>query len=447
MLQSRPKPDPSIIRWISGILIVNQKLYRKVERMKETVNKLNHLVKIHSEGRGNEDVQLFLKNYDFSLFARNFSYQILRRDNRPPNSGWYLQLNFPDDKQDCKALLEETVGQCKFCFATYTPCDEEHNQMFKREVKLLQVGGTLRPKREITKFLRKALAELFASNEGYVEFLESRAYQLKAFAVPTLWTKTWRTLLAEGVQAPQVRKSFELERARLALGFTIWIILLWHDDWFSHICSCSLRCVFFTQEQNPEGHGAVAGQKPYWQENLYFPVMRDEGGAEETAQDHNQGDQNGAPAENANVPQTQPAAAQEAAPGQTCTRQSSPGKKLHLFGILLAELLLAQPIELDADLRPTGEFTELTQIYWRIKKTVSTNAASAVHFCFQNANNNRWDTRRHELASKQLAELIKNVLGPVKKHYDVVWERCKEQSEHVDKIFDVAQDYADASFA
>src|SRR5438552_1281445 len=101
---------------------------------------------------------------------------------------------------------------------------------------------------------------------------------------------------------------------------------------------------------------------------------------------------------------------------------------------MLAELLLAQPIELDADLRPTGEFTAVTQIYWCINRKVSTNAASAVHFCFQNAGKSRWDTRRHDLANKQRAELIKNVLKPVKMHYEGVRNHCEAQSEHVDKI-------------
>ena len=195
---------------------------------------------------------------------------------------------------------------------------------------------------------------------GYVEFLKS---QLMAYQVPALWTKDWRTLFtlfAAGKNNPEVqnvRKAFDLERARLALGFTIWMILLWNDDWFSHLCSCSLRCVFSPKSQpQPEGQGQVAtdgmavgrlGANAYWQENIYFPVLSE--GTSQAADNQNQGTQE----HQMDAPAPEQPACHVSPQGQPCTRKSTPQDKLHLFGIVLAEIILVRPIQLDEQNLPT----------------------------------------------------------------------------------------------
>ncbi|KAJ5462433.1 collagen triple helix repeat (20 copies) domain-containing protein [Penicillium desertorum] len=130
----------------------------------------------------------------------------------------------------------------------------------------------------------------------------------------------------------------------------------------------------------------------------------------------------------------------------TKTHQSSLGDKLHLFGILLAELLLGEPIDLQADLRANIKSTT-ANIYWILSKDVSANAASAVHFCFQSSGNGKWDTTKDELANEQRAELVYNELEPVKKHYETIRGHCKTQSKYVDDVFLFAQDHADGAFS
>ena len=91
--QSRPKPNNSIFQRVTGLLGRNQRLGRNIDLLKEEVSRLNDLAKTHSELRGNKDAKVFANNLNFSLFARTFSHQILRWDNKLPNSGWYLQYS------------------------------------------------------------------------------------------------------------------------------------------------------------------------------------------------------------------------------------------------------------------------------------------------------------------------------------------------------------------
>ena len=114
--QPPDKLNDSIMRSVTGILGRNQRLGRKIEDLRSEISRLNDLAQTHSGLRGNKNARTFIENLDFSLFARSFSHQILRWDNKPPNSGWYLQLNFPEDDKNSDTILEETVSQCNFHF-------------------------------------------------------------------------------------------------------------------------------------------------------------------------------------------------------------------------------------------------------------------------------------------------------------------------------------------
>ena len=244
-----PIPDPSLIRSIVGILGPNQRLDKLFTDLKEAVDQLHRLSTNHCRQMGHakkqpeqmEDVEPAIEKFNFWDVASNFSNDVLQHRDGLSDSGWYLQLHFPINIADCNKFLTHTVSKCNIWFATnIKPQDEP---LFAREVKLLQLKGALEPNIRIETQLKDALTTLYADGECDFALPSSRYYQLKAFEKPTLWTKDWRTLLAAGVVDPDVRKAFELERARLAFGFTVWMILLWETDWFTHICSCSFRSV------------------------------------------------------------------------------------------------------------------------------------------------------------------------------------------------------------
>jgi len=249
-------PDPSIIRRVLGILGPNQRLEKKVADLKEGVNRLHRLSINHfrlmghgkEEPKQMEDIESTLNKFSFWEFASKFSASVLQHDGPMPNSGWFLQLHFPKEMNDCKTVLTRTVAHCNFRFVTHTASPD--GQIFEREVKLLRLRGVLRPEQDIqTELGDEALAALYASGVCNFGLPSSEAYQLKAFQAPTLWTKAWRTLLMVGQEDPSVRKYCELERAKLAFGFTLWMILLWETDWFSHLCTCSFRCVILPEHQ------------------------------------------------------------------------------------------------------------------------------------------------------------------------------------------------------
>ena len=102
---------------------------------------------------------------------------------------------------------------------------------------------------------------------------------------------------------------------------------------------------------------------------------------------------------------------------QACPRRSAPSDKLFLFGILLAELLLGEPVDLDGHNNVKGKWPNLTGLLWDLDKVPG--AFGAVKFCFDNAKDKRWIKTGSSLTVGQKEKLIENVLEPVKTYYTV----------------------------
>lgn len=423
-IDPQPTPDPSLIRRIIGILGPNQRLDKRFADLKEGVDQLHRLSTNYYRHMGYgkeqpkhmEDVEPVMEKFNFWEVASTFSTNVLRHGDGIPDSGWYLQLHFPIDITDCNELLTDTVSNCNFWFATNTK--PQHGPIFAREVKLLQLKGALEPMNEIETQLTDALTTLYTDGECDFAMPSSKYYQLKAFEEPALWTKNWRTLLAAGVDDPEVRKSFELERARLAFGFTVWMILLWESDWFTHICSCSFRSVHFTERRLRDGDGR--GQADIRQENIYLAVK---GFSEEPTGEKD------APAANEGLNPAPDTGAQ--ADEQTCPRRSAPSDKLFLFGILLAELLLGEPVDLDEKNQVKGKWTNLRSLLWELEKVPG--VFGAVKFCFDNARDKRWIKAGSGLTLGQKEKLIEKVLKPIKTYYTVF----KDKDPYVGETFNI----------
>ena len=405
-----PTPDPSLIRRIIGILGPNQRLDKLFADLKEAVDQLHSLSTNHYRQMGHakeqpnqrEDVEPAIEKFNFWEVASTFSTDVLQHRDGLLESGWYLQLHFPVHVTDCNEVLAHTVSNCNIRFATNTK--PQHGQLFAREVKLLQLKGALEPNTRIETHLKDALLTLYADGECDFATPSSRYYQLKAFEKPALWIKNWRTLLAAGVVDPDIRKAFERERARLAFGFTVWMILLWETDWFTHICSCSFRSVHLAQRQLHDDHGGPqANVRP---ENVYLAVKAF---SEEPIGEDN------APAVDRGLQQAPDPDAQPKE--QACPRRSAPSDKLFLFGILLAELVLGEPIDLDEHNQVKGKWPNLPSLLWDLENIPG--AFGAVKFCFDNAKDKRWIETGSGLTVGQKERLIENVLKPIKTYYTV----------------------------
>ena len=317
---------------------------------------------------------------------------------------------------DCKDFLLSVVSNCDFWFATYAK--PQNGSIFEREVKVLQLRGALEPRKKIDIPLMDALETLYA--DDYCDFAtpSQKYYQLQAFEAPKLWSKDWREILTAGVNNGDVRKSFELERARLALGSALWMILLWETDWFTHICSCSFRNVILPKRQILDGPVSQAKTR---QENVYFAAK---GFSDDPVVD------NEAPTANVGGhPQSDDGAQPE---NQTCSRRSARSDKLLLFGILLAELVLGEPIDLDEQNQIKGRFPNLPRLQRELRESVP-GAFGAVKTCFDNATDERWIEAGSILSVGQLETLIDDVLKPIHTHYKVV----KDNTLYESRTFDI----------
>ena len=217
---------------------------------------------------------------------------------------------------------------------------------------------------------------------------------------------------------PDVRKSFELERASLAFGFTLWMILLWETDWLTHICSCSFRSVHLAGWQLPDGH--ETRQPGIRHENIYSAVK---GFSEYPTGGNDTSIMNGG---------SHPGPDSGAQPDEEpCPRRSAPSDKLFLLGILLAELLLGEPIDLDEQNQVKDRWEDLQSLLWALEKVPG--VFGAVKFCFDNARDERWIKAGSDLTVGQKEKLIERVLKTIKTYYTVV----RDKDPYVSTTFDI----------
>lgn len=426
-------------------------LSAKWERIERSVDDLNFamtgLVSItsayqkHQEARQNEDLLKFAagkekKKNDFSRFAKYVSSEIMKPQNERPSIGWHLQVSDFERREKASGsetetqpqkILDEIVRNCHFLFATHINIDANFST---RGLELKAVKGNMIPAGTTWKTpadlwsddkfrcLSGANSEWFLRIEDLpglktFRFKTSRAQRIK------IWTKDWQKLLAEAMINKHTRKIFDVERARLVFGLTVWMILLWEEDWFSHICTCSLRCVLFGEAEDGDAGWSGTGTSAPFLLPLQHVYSLDT---------LNQG----------------PRICRVRSCAGTAV-PTSPEKKLQLFAILLAEILLVRKIVTDENGRPSGRCSDDSEygLVQSVKLDVDFSIAEGLQFCFERAGGDgMWSELR---TIEQQKELTERVLKPAKKYYQTLSSR-PENKKWAEKLHWEVMSQQDESF-
>lgn len=424
-------------------------LSAKWERIDRSIEDLNYamtsLVSItsayrkHREARQNEDLLKFAtgrEKNDFSRFAKYLSSEMMKPQDKRPRIGWHLQVSDFEGREKSseygaeiqpQKMLNEIVTNCHFMFATHVNIDANFST---RGLELKGVKGNMVPSGTTWKtpadlWCDKDFHGLSGVNSEWFLRIEDlpglNTFRLKTSRAQRIkgWTKDWQKLLAEAMRNNHTRKIFDVERARLVCGLTVWMILLWEEDWFSHICTCSLRCVLFGETEDSDvGWSGTGTSAPF-----LLPLQH-----VYSLDTLNQGSK---------------ICWMRSCAGNTVPGPTSPEKKLQLFAILLAEILLVRKIVTDEDGRPSGRCNNVSEyeLVQSVKLDVDYSIAEGLQFCFERAGGGgMWNELR---TIEQQKELIERVLKPAKKYYQTLssrpenkkwaemlyWEVMKQQDE------------------
>lgn len=436
--------EPPVSLGYKMIAILSDKWHQIDRAIDELKSAMTRLVSITTEYRtyrearqNNESLEFAAvrEKNDFSRFAKYMSAEIMKPQKERPRIGWHLQLsNFEGREKSSESgadfqpqkMLNKIVMNCHFLFATHINIDAN---FLTRGLEIKGIKGNMIRSGAIWKTpadlscdnnfqgLSGANSEWFLRIEdlpGLKTFLlkTSKAQRIK------IWTKDWQKLLAEAMTNDRTRKIFDVERARLVFGLTVWMILLWEEDWFSHICTCSLRCVLFGEtEDSDAGWSGTSTSAPFLLplEHVYSLDTLNH--------------------------------AQKICRMRSCTGTGIPTsaeKKLQLFAILLAEILLVRKVATDENGRPSGKCSDDAEyeLVQSVNRDVDCPLAEGLQFCFEKAGGDgMWNELR---TSEQQKELAERVLKPAQKYYQILSDR--KDNRWVDKLYSEIITQQDESF-
>lgn len=448
------KPEELVFKRILGVLGPNQNLKNKVSDLEKAVDSLEKQtskafqIMGHGQAPKNPDeVEAAENTITFRAVARDLVGLIhaqSTRDGQKP--AWFLELQFPNGARDGTGAVAQILKDCSISFVARAMVPDGSTRT--REIKMARLKGILETEDPDTSELAVAMADFHTKPKWTVSMPNQPSSPVFQFdwskSPPNLFTKDWRTLLGVCSGNEAVRKALELERARLALGLTLWFILLWETEWFGHVCSCAFRCVLYSYEDENERRDSVAGVEPGGhgescrQEHIYATLRLDPNStavARPVAH------------ESQALQQSPPAA-----PLASCRGQSELKDKLYHLGILLAELALAEPIHLTSDLgqtsgsnspgRPIGKFSRARDI--QNDTHIPRQLKGAIGFCFEEATKERWTAEDGGLAAERLTGFLEDVVKPVKEYHDVVEKNFKEH--YARQFLTFAQDYQDDDY-
>lgn len=436
-------PPSSLGGKIAAILSV------RWERIDRSVGYLNYAMagltsitaayRDHHQGRQNEDLLKFADGRgrtDFSRLAKYMSAEMMKPRNERSRIGWYLQVSDFEGREKAseswadiqpQAILGEIVTDCHFQFATHTNVDAT---FLTRGLELKAVKGNMIPlgapwKTPADLWRDDNFPCLSGDNSEWFLRIEDlpghKTFRLKTSRNQRIkmWTKDWERLLAEGMRNNLTRKIFTVERARLVFGLTVWMILLWEGDWFSHICTSCLRCVLFGEtESSDSGWGGTGTSSPFLLQlqHVYSLDKLNE--------------------------------APRICRVGSCIGTAVPPSeetKLQCFAILLAEILLVRQISTDQNGRPAGISSEDSEceLVDSVKQEIGWSMARGLQFCFERAGgDSMWSQLR---ISEQQKELTEQVLQPAKKYYQTVSGR-PENKKWAERLYSEVIRQQDESF-
>lgn len=448
------KPEELVFKRIIGVLGPNQQLKNKVSDLEKAVDSLEkqtakafQIMGHGPEPKNPDEVEAAENVIRFRAVARDLVGLIRAHNTRDgDNPAWFLELQFPNGASDGSGAMAQIIKDCSISFVARAMLPNGSTRT--REIRMARLEGILKTEDPDTSELAVAIAEFHTKPAWTVSMPDqpnSPVFQLDwSESLPNLFTKDWRTLLGVCSEKGAVRKALELERARLALGLTLWFILLWETEWFGHVCSCAFRCVLFSNQAGDETRDSGAGAEPgdhgefCRQEHVYATLQLDPNSTTASTPITHEAQA---------LPQNPPTA-----PLASCRGQAELKDRLHHLGILLAELALAMPIHLTTDRgqirgqnspgRPIGQFRLYRDI--RDHRDIPAQLKGAIAFCFSEAGNERWTTETRELAAQRLNGFLEGVVKPVKEYYDVVKNNFKEH--YARQFLEVAQDQQDDDY-
>jgi hypothetical protein len=452
------KPEPSLIRRILGILGTNQQLGVKISDLSSEVDRLHKVsrdcYKLMGHGEQDpkpQDIKIALNKVEFRTLANIFSATLNKGVLRSHSSKWFLELYLPPDSTESKTVISQIVDDCAMFFTIADGDEQQRSKEFK-EIRMKQLKGASIPRPAALELLTTSMNLIYEQPKCVMKLKDIGLLEFRTLSTPTLWTKTWRTLLESSYTSSTVRKVFELERARMAFGLTIWIILLWETDWLSHICSCAFRCVLYpmdeeNSEPDDENEELDDGQR-HRKEHVYS-----------TKYPHNESPPAGSVTQNEYPPiNSQGPAIPIPEAGHhndsNCSRHSTAKDKLYLLGLFLSELLLAAPIELRPDTatddnedHPTRKFESNLDILWALEshRGPGKSVKDAVQFCFDHAKDPDWTEFDHSGSAERTGLLIEKVLEPIRTYYSVVNKHFGEKWSK--QFIGVAISHEDDNFA
>jgi hypothetical protein len=394
----RPTPDPSVTRRILGILYLNQHLDNKINDLDKELAKLHTFTSnryaLMGHGRTEpepEDVETTVDKIKFRKIAKKLLECSTNRELvQLPATHWYLELRVPYKIERSGDLINQMIGDCAMYFTTVTRLTEVE-PLTALEVKstLLKGASILELKSLMT--VSNTMRTFYKNSPEFLRISEVGILELRKTAEPESCTHSWRKLLRVIETENDIRKFSQLARARTALGFALWIVLLWDTEWFKPICSCALQNVLHLEEQGQHEDGEDDTAKAHRNEPIYT-----------TAHSRNH------------------------PPDFHCDRNSGPKDKLYFFGIVLAELLLGKPTSLatgsSTPLRPTGDFRSNMDILIALESLTGPGrpVKRAVQFCFDHATDPEWTTPTGAQYFKHTKLLVEKVLEPVRVYYELV---------------------------
>ncbi|KAI8945827.1 hypothetical protein F4801DRAFT_567023, partial [Xylaria longipes] len=292
---------------------------------------------------------------------------------------WFLELELPNGgAENGSVAIDQIIRNCDISIVARNASLRGGGSEM-REIQMRRLRGFPETEdRRVSKLL-SAMRSLHTQSKSIVS-IEGQIYQLNMSDVPPQQIKPWEDLIVKCSGDEEIRKALELERARFVLGLTLWFILLWETGWFNHVCSCAFGWVNFSRELDDPRLKHI------------YETFKVDGNLD---------------------------------PPTSCPKKLDLKHPFYYFGILLAELALARPIQ------SVSNF-DLRQPAWQFQcpehENIPPQLKKAITFCFDRATDEKWLDKTEALATDRVGDFLKGVLEPVKQYHDVVKENFKYSS-------------------
>ncbi|KAH7233830.1 uncharacterized protein BKA55DRAFT_679820 [Fusarium redolens] len=423
-------PGEEEMRRILGIFGWNKVLKATVSDLEKALKSLTEHTKIAIESQGHRPVPT--ERHKVTAIEDAIDFRDIARTLEPIVRGqiigstgvskWFLELKYPDGVSDGSAAARRIFKECDFSFVATLAIPDGPDKT--HEVKMTRLKGRLVDEANAPNMSLESAMTMFQQPSKLTFKSGDTVFKLQTTKTsPTLITQDWRVLLTECGTKSDVRKALELTRARFALGLTLWMILLWESDWFTHVCACAFKCVLFPssgctgeRETQYEDEDQVENHMNR-HEHIYNPTWP-QLTCPPTLPIH----------QNLAIP-----LASETNIVPSCRGRTELKDRLYHFGILLSELVLGQPIDLTSDVnhipntrtkgRPRRRFEASDEILDEVK---SPKVRDAIYFCFTQDMVQMWTDKDKNYAPGRLNRFIEEVLKPVIEYHDVVKKNFKK---------------------